>query len=782
MQKNQINLLKNLCNSDIINVIIGKSAVLYLTESFKAGFSQKPKGLNAKMKSLRSKLIAATLAISVIIIGVLSAVAITSLNSSTRRDLEETLVPLAEQVAEKIETTVGFQTQMLENSATGKSFTGAENDEQRLEAVKSAVSQDYFLDCAVFDASGRLLKSSGVITEAAQADDTVKKAVSTAEPQLSEVVKTDIFTGYTIAVPVFNGNSAVYVVTVTYDLKAVSDPIKDISFGNEGFVSVIDPEGTIIIDKGDSITDGHNAIELAETDDSYKSEAEFVKNVISERTGYAQFETKDGDYIAAYSNIEGFRGQIVVFSPKDDFFSFLNSGVLYFLIFSVALLVVTVVIIVIFAKTISKPIVNTTQRLRALSQGNLSDPVDVHYSKDELGVLSNSLEETVVSLRQYINLITVALTNISEGNLCHRVEGTFRGDFEKIKSTFNSILESLSDTFASINIAAEQVSNGAVQVSNNAQALSQGSTQQASSIEELSATISDVSDQTTQNAESAKEAYKIVQSNADAIAACNHDMDNMLSAMNEISVSSSEISKIIKVIDEISFQTNILALNAAVEAAREGSKGFGVVADEVRRLASKSAEAAKQTANLIENSVEAISRGSKIAHQTADSLHKIVEDSTEIKKLVKDISDASEHQSEAIVQINTGVDQISAVVAANTSTAVGSASASEELSSQSLILKNMIARFRLTRQENKPATAYGYPTESAVTGGYSYPDGESEPATAASGFVYPDDEPEEQISKYAYPEPEDEEVKIILDDEEEGPFDPESVNDEDDKY
>lgn len=735
------------------------------------------------MKSIRSKLIAATLAIAVVIIGVLSTVAITSLNKSTQSTLEEILVPLADQIAGKIETTVDFQTQMLENSVTGKNFAEAADDEQRLEIVKNAVSQDYFLDCAVFDASGKLLKSSGVITASAQADDTVKKAVSTTVPQISEVVKTDVFTGYTIAVPVLNGNSAVYVATVTYDIKAASDLINDVSFGDEGFVSVINNEGTIIIDKDASLVDDHNAIKLAESDESYKSEAEFIKTVISKKTGYGQFETKDVDYIAAYSYVEGFKGEVIAFSPKNDFLSASNSGILNFLIFSVALLVITVVIIVFFAKTISKPIVNTTQRLRALSQGNLSDPVDVRYSKDELGVLSNSLEETIVSLRQYINLITVALTNISEGNLCHRVEGTFRGDFVKIKSTFNSILESLSDTFASINIAAEQVSNGAVQVSNNAQALSQGSTQQASSIEELSATISDVSDQTTQNAESAKEAYKIVQSNADAIAACNQDMDKMLSAMNEISVSSSEISKIIKVIDEISFQTNILALNAAVEAAREGSKGFGVVADEVRRLASKSAEAAKQTADLIENSVEAISRGSEIAHQTASSLHKIVEDSTEIKKLVKDISDASEHQSEAIVQINTGVDQISAVVAANTSTAVGSASASEELSSQSLILKNMIARFKLTKQENKSSSTYSYPSEGTVSGGYSYPDEEDEPvAPSASSFVYPDDEPEETVSKYAYPEPEEEEVKIILDDEEENTFNPESVNDEDDKY
>ena len=361
----------------------------------------------------------------------------------------------------------------------------------------------------------------------------------------------------------------------------------------------------------------------------------------------------------------------------------------------------------------SKPIISTTNRLRSLAQGNLTDPVDVWYSKDELGVLSNSLEETIVCLRQYINLITVALTQISEGNLCHRMEGTFKGDFYKIKSTFNEILDSLSDTFASINMSAEQVNSGAVQVSNIAQSVSQGSTQQASAIEELSATLSDVSKQITQNSEDSKNAYNIVLKNTEAVDNCNSDMGNMVNAMNAIHTAS----------DEIAFQTNILALNAAVEAAREGSKGFGVVADEVRRLASRSAEAAKQTASLIENQSAAVSKGSKIAEETADSLNNIVSNSNTIKDLVKNISDASEAQAEAIVQVNTGVDQISAVVSANTSTAVGSASASEELSSQSLILKNMIARFKLSENSEKDKKEH-----------------------QTSRFTYIDDEPESEAT------------------------------------
>lgn len=532
----------------------------------------------------------------------------------------------------------------------------------------------------------------------------------------------------------------------------INEILKNIDLSKNNVIYIVDASGAVThsynIDKLGSAT---NLVEAGKTDKDYKEMSNFLSSALKNNNGYGEYSYDDSDYVAAYSAIGDSGSVVVVSAPTDDFVQYSAKNAQKIIIVCVILLAAVTVFTIFYAQTFSKPIVNTTKRLRALAQGNLSDPVDVCYSKDELGVLSKSLEETVVSLRQYITLITVALTNISEGNLCHRVEGTFKGDFFKIKSTFNSILDSLSDTFASINTAAEQVNTGAIQVSNAAQALSQGSTQQASSIEELSATLSDVANQITYNANAAKDAFRIVNDNTNSINSCNNDMTKMLAAMNEISDSSAQISKIIKVIDDIAFQTNILALNAAVEAAREGSKGFGVVADEVRRLAAKSAEAAKQTSSLIEESTTAVQRGSSIAEVTANSLHDIVENSAQIKKLVKDISDASEHQSEAVVQINTGVDQISAVVAANTSSAVGSASASEELSSQSLILKNMIARFKLSDKHGVGTTQYNYIDESDE-------DISDEPVVADSTPA---------LSRFAYPvdEPDTDNITIVLDDE-----------------
>ena len=523
----------------------------------------------------------------------------------------------------------------------------------------------------------------------------------------------------------------------------------DVSDNNLAFV--INKDGTFAY-KGKNTADFFNEENIiTSSSEEFESISEFAAIAARNSSGYGVFDYGKEEYVAGYAELNGRDQTIIIAVPTADFSKYTANSMNTVIIACAILIAAVIVFTILFAKTFTKPITSTTNRLRALAQGNLTDPVDVHYSRDELGVLSKSLEETIVSLRQYINLITVALTNISEGNLCHRMEGTFKGDFLKIKSTFNTILESLSDTFSSINTAAEQVNSGAMQVSNAAQALSQGSTEQASSIEELSATLTDVANQITYNANAAKDAYKIVHDNTNSINDCNNDMTKMLTAMNEINESSEQISKIIKVIDEIAFQTNILALNAAVEAAREGSKGFSVVADEVRRLAAKSAEAAKQTASLIEESSAAVKRGSGIATVTADSLHTIVENSAQIKKLVKDISEASEHQSEAVVQINAGVDQISAVVAANTSSAVGSASASEELSSQSLILKNMIARFKLSDKHSSGSSQYDY-----------YDDIEEHNNDA------PEDTPTAFMSRYAYPsdDPADDGgIKIVLDDE-----------------
>ena len=278
--------------------------------------------------------------------------------------------------------------------------------------------------------------------------------------------------------------------------------------------------------------------------------------------------------------------------------------------------------------------------------------------------ISDNMHLTVNTLKTYIAEVSETLGAVSEGDLTVSIDSEYHGDFIALKESINSIVQSLSDVMSEINISAEQVAAGTAQVSGGSQAISQGATEQAGSVEELSATITEIAEQTKKNAASAGEANRLTLSAKDDAAQGSNRMKEMQSAMADINEASENISKIIKVIDDIAFQTNILALNAAVEAARAGvhGKGFAVVAEEVRNLAARSASAARETTELIEGSVKKTEAGTRIADETAQALMNIVSGVEKAAQLVGEIASASEEQAGAITQVNGGIDQVSQVV------------------------------------------------------------------------------------------------------------------------
>jgi methyl-accepting chemotaxis protein len=348
------------------------------------------------------------------------------------------------------------------------------------------------------------------------------------------------------------------------------------------------------------------------------------------------------------------------------------------------------------------PVRAASATLNQLAQGNLNVTMTGDF-KAQHGKIKDDMNRTITFLRQYVDEITTALERIGQGDLSLEITNHYLGDFIAIKYAINDITTRLSTVMGEINEAAGQVESGSRQISDGGQQLSHGTTEQASSIQELSASIEEVAAETKRNAINANEANDRaieVQTNAQS---GNEQMKKMVTSMVAINESSHNISKVIKVIDDIAFQTNILALNAAVEAARAGQhgKGFAVVAEEVRTLAARSAEAVKETTVLIEGSITKVEAGTQIADETAASIIEILNQIEKVASLVASIARASNDQASEIAQITTGLDQISQVVQTNSATSEESAAASQELSSQAEMLKEMVSTFKIKNTTSK---------------------------------------------------------------------------------
>lgn len=360
---------------------------------------------------------------------------------------------------------------------------------------------------------------------------------------------------------------------------------------------------------------------------------------------------------------------------------------------------VSVVFGVYITRGITQPVTELEQAARAMAKGEFSAVRVAYDSRDELGSLAGDIRSMVKTLTDVLQNETYILNEMAEGNFSvHREKDEYYiGEFEQLMRSMKKINRGLSELLLQISRSADHVAAGSEQVSSGSQNLAQGTTEQAASVEELTGMMSEISDQAYRNSRDAQEASEKAQMVKENATESSRSMQEMVKAMAEISGKFDEIRKIVKTIEDFSFQTNILALNAAVEAARAGDrgKGFSVVANEVRSLANQSSAASKSTAALIQSSIQAVENGRKIANETDNALAEVVSGIDNVSELLFHITDASSKQFDANRQVTENINLISEVVQTNSATAEECAAASEELASQAQLLKELVSHFKL---------------------------------------------------------------------------------------
>ncbi len=654
------------------------------------------------MKSIRKKItvcLMATVLIALIAVGVASsALSYRSTVATVDQMMCETAVLAAQRIEQEL---TAYQNVAMDTGCIPQLSDEDVSLEEKRAIIDERVAMHGFRRGNIVGADGRSIFDGNDYSDREYVKQAMQGNVYVSEPLVSKITGE---LSIMVAAPLYeNGSRSSRIVGVVYFVPQetfLNDIVSSIQIGDNCRAYMINKSGDTIADITlDTITT-QNIEREAQSDSTLKSRASLHVAMRQGQNGFGSVKAEDGPRFLAYAPVNGTDGwSLAVASPKSNYLADTYFGILISVLVIVVSILASIVVALKLSSNISVPMQACAARMKQLVEGDLKSPAPETTGQDETAELIRSTAAMVSGLNTIIDDIGYLLGEMANKNFDvqspHR--DAYVGGFQSILLSMRTLKMELSGTIRHIDSAAGQVSAASGQVSTGAQTLSQGSMEQASSVEELAATINDISASAKRTSAAAAEAGRFVGLAGAQLGTSVEYVKALNTAMEHISSSSEEISKIIAAIENIAFQTNILALNAAVEAARAGSagKGFAVVADEVRNLASKSDEAAKATKELIESSIVSVSEGSQAVNLVTESLERTNELAGNVSIQMNVVVEAVENQTTALAQVTEGIDQISAVVQTNSATAQESAAASEELSAEAGSLKQLVEGFTL---------------------------------------------------------------------------------------
>lgn len=659
-------------------------------------------------KSLNRRILRNTTLNILILVAVCCVIMALSMQSLANSILLDSLQPLARQSAKTVEANIHMLAERMMMFAgdsrmnivdIGGNVTESGHDGKTAadewEAVLTEAAEIYeFYTIALYDLSGRLVQ--GIDGAPESLDDgffATLKETDNLTTYNSTIFQDNL--GITMGMPVKeNGETAFYLVGV-YKYDMLNDVLSSINIGKNGMAYIVNREGIVTGHPDQSKVQAKSTLMQLSGGNE-----EAIKSVTTGETGSTEFDIDGQQMLVAFSPIHGTQWALVIQVPKSDYNNLINRAMIVAGICTLVVLFISILVILRMVRSISKPVKNVTNRMVGLSDGDLHTEVAHIKSGDELEVMTRTLADTVGSVNRYISDIHQVLSGVADGNLQIEPQVQYKGDFTLIRNSLGTILASMNKTISGFRAAAARLAQMAEELSGQSGQLHQASLEQNQATEVLVDEVTHVKEQLVGVIKSSDQTHTMTGEITKKVQEANTQMDALSNAMSNISSNAQEITSIAIAIDNIAFQTNILALNASVEAARAGSagRGFAIVAEEVKELAGKSAQAAQSAVDIVTNTKAVIQEGVELNASTAESLQAIYGVSTEISEISDQLVAAVQGQENALISMEERIATISSIADRNLQSAVGTSQSSELLAKEAEELQVQVKKFTLKEE------------------------------------------------------------------------------------